>query len=67
MYMQCPTCRSVAAEGYQVPFQGMVPPEPSLEDMQRLVVDNRVQPTISNRWTNSKVATEPCPIYFTLK
>jgi TGF-beta receptor type-1 len=48
----------VAAEGYQVPFQGMVPPEPSLEDMQRLVVNNRVQPTISNRWNNSKLLRE---------
>jgi serine/threonine protein kinase len=48
----------VSAEEYQVPFQGLIQPEPSLEDMQRLVVSDRAQPTISNKWNNSKLLRE---------
>ena len=37
-------------EDYEVPLQGMVPPDPTFEDMRRVVVVERRQPAIPPRW-----------------
>ena len=42
-------------EDYELPFQGMVPPDPSFEEMRRLVVVEKRQPTIPTRWHNDEV------------
>ena len=44
-------------EEYELPFQGMVPPDPSLEDMRTVVVDEKKQPPIPNRWTSDELLT----------
>ncbi len=41
---------------YELPFQGLVPPDPSFEDMRRLVVIERRQPTIPNWWHQDEVS-----------
>ena len=35
---------------YELPFQGLVPSDPSFEDMKRIVVVERRQPTIPDQW-----------------
>ena len=42
-------------EAYELPFQGLVPPDPSFEDMKRLVVIERRQPPIPERWQKDQV------------
>ena len=42
-------------EDYEVPLQGMVPPDPSFDDMKRVVVVERRQPTIPPRWHTEEV------------
>ena len=42
-------------EDYEVPLQGMVPPDPSFEDMRRVVVVERRQPPIPPRWSSEEV------------
>jgi len=42
-------------EAYELPFQGLVPADPSLEDMRRLVVVERRQPGFTNRWSADEV------------
>ena len=42
-------------EDYEVPLQGMVPPDPSFEDMRRVVVVERRQPPIPPRWNAEEV------------
>ncbi|KAL5488519.1 hypothetical protein EMCRGX_G017464 [Ephydatia muelleri] len=42
-------------EEYELPFQGMVPPDPSLEDMRAVVVDEKKQPVVPNRWTSDEL------------
>ena len=43
-------------EDYEVPLQGMVPTDPSFEDMHRVVVVERRQPTIPPRWHTEEVS-----------
>lgn len=40
---------------YEVPFQGLAPPDASLKDMQRLVVTEKQQPTLPKSWNYNKV------------
>ena len=40
---------------YEPPFHGLVPPDPSFEDMRKLVVVERRQPTIPNTWHQHEV------------
>ena len=42
-------------EAYELPFQGLVPPEPSFEDMRKTVVVERRQPGFTNRWSADEV------------
>lgn len=48
-------CHPVLPEVYQVPFQGLVPPDPSVEDMKRVVVIDKTTPTIPKKWNYNKV------------
>ena len=41
---------------YEIPFQGMVPPDPSFEDMHKVVVVERRQPVIPPRWNTEEVS-----------
>ena len=42
-------------EEYQMPYYDKVPSDPSLEDMRKVVCDERFRPCISNRWMQSEV------------
>ncbi|KAG8190143.1 hypothetical protein JTE90_026711 [Oedothorax gibbosus] len=37
-------------EEYQLPYHDMVPPDPTIEEMQRVVCDQKMRPPFSNRW-----------------
>ncbi|XP_071791313.1 TGF-beta receptor type-1-like [Asterias amurensis] len=39
-------------EEYRLPYYDMVPSDPSIEDMRKVVVGDRQRPTIPNRWNN---------------
>ncbi|XP_038071354.1 TGF-beta receptor type-1-like isoform X2 [Patiria miniata] len=39
-------------EEYRLPYYDMVPCDPSIEDMRKVVVGDRQRPTIPNRWNN---------------
>ena len=55
-----PACLIIGqCEEYELPFQGMVPPDPSLEDMRTVVVDEKKQPAIPHRWTTDEVRCLP--------
>ena len=43
------------AEDYQMPYQNLVPADPSFEDMKKTVVTEKLRPTLPNRWTQSEV------------
>ena len=43
-------------EEYEPPFCGMVPPDPSFEDMRKVVCVDRLRPVIPNRWTTDPVS-----------
>ena len=42
-------------EEYQLPYYEVVDPDPSLEEMRRVVCDKGIRPTCSNRWEASEV------------
>ena len=46
-----------SAGEYEVPYQGLVPPDPSFEEMKRCVVVERRQPTIPAWWGQDDVRT----------
>ncbi|XP_022109707.1 TGF-beta receptor type-1-like [Acanthaster planci] len=39
-------------EEYRLPYYDMVPCDPSIEDMRKVVVNDRQRPTVPNRWNN---------------
>ena len=55
----CELCVGVP-EDYEVPLQGMVPPDPSFDDMRRVVVVERRQPVIPPRWNTEEVCVCMC-------
>ncbi|XP_053327641.1 activin receptor type-1C [Spea bombifrons] len=40
---------------YQLPFYDMVPPDPSLEDMRKVVCEQKFRPSIPNQWQSFEV------------
>ena len=49
-------------EDYQLPYHEVVDPDPSLEEMRRVVCDKGIRPTCTNRWEASEVrfSLHPC-------
>ncbi|KAI1887078.1 hypothetical protein AGOR_G00202420 [Albula goreensis] len=41
-------------EEYQLPYSGMVPADPSFEDMREVVCVKGLRPTVSNRWSSDE-------------
>ena len=42
-------------EDYRLPYYDKVPSDPSLDDMKKVVCDERYRPCISNRWAQTEV------------
>lgn len=42
-------------EDYQQPYYDLVPTDPSLEDMRKVVCGDKQRPAIPNRWQNIEV------------
>ena len=42
---------------YEVPYHNVVPNDPSLEDMKKMVVEEGVRPPIDPKWKNDEVCT----------
>lgn len=43
---------------YQLPFYDAVPPDPSIEEMRRVVCYDRQRPSIPNRWQSCEVSIQ---------
>lgn len=42
-------------EDYQLPYYDMVPPDPTLEEMRKVVCQDKLRPSIPNRWSQNEV------------
>lgn len=42
-------------EEYQLPYYDVVPPDPSIEDMRRVVCEQKLRPNIPNQWQSCEV------------
>ena len=40
-----------------IPYQNVVPSDPSFDDMQKVVCDGRIRPQIPTRWVQDDVST----------
>ena len=45
-------------EDYQLPYYDIVPSDPSLEDMRKVVVTERHRPAVPNRWQTVEVSIQ---------
>lgn len=43
-------------EDYQLPYYDLVPSDPSIEDMKRVVCDQKLRANIPNRWQSCEVS-----------
>ncbi|KAJ8320868.1 hypothetical protein KUTeg_002455 [Tegillarca granosa] len=50
MTRRCSAGGIIAIEEYQLPYHEMVPSDPTLEEMRKVVCDERHRPPIPNRW-----------------
>ena len=48
-------CTAGGLHDYQPPYHDLVPADPSLEDMRRVVCVDRQRPSIPNQWHSSEV------------
>ena len=46
----CCVLAGLGAEEYQLPFYDMVPADPQIEEMRKVVCTDRARPVIPNRW-----------------
>ena len=51
------------AEEYLMPYQNMVPLDPSFEDMKKVVVVEKKRPPLPDRWNQAEVC---CLVEFTI-
>lgn len=42
-------------EEYQLPYYDVVPSDPSIEDMRRVVCEQKLRPNIPNQWQSCEV------------
>lgn len=42
-------------EDFQLPYYDMVPSDPSVEDMRKIVCDQKLRPNIPNQWQSCEV------------
>lgn len=42
-------------EEYQLPYYDMVPSDPSIEEMRKVVCDQKFRPSIPNQWQSCEV------------
>lgn len=43
-------------EEYQLPYYDMVPSDPSIEEMRKVVCDQKFRPSIPNQWQSCEVS-----------
>ena len=46
-------------EDYEVPYFDMLPSDPTLEDVKKIVVVEKMRPGIPNRWYRDEVSIKP--------
>lgn len=49
---------SVASSFYSLPFDGLVPPNPSIKEMKAVVVTQNIRPHIPVHWTTVPVSLQ---------
>lgn len=49
-------------EEYQLPYFEVVPNDPSLEDMRKMICTNKERPLIPNRWTQNNILGVMCKV-----
>lgn len=45
-------------EDYQLPYYDLVPSDPSIEDMKKVVCEQKLRPNIPNQWQSCEVRRE---------
>lgn len=45
-------------EDFQLPYYDLVPSDPSIEDMRKVVCDQKLRPNIPNQWQSCEVRHE---------
>lgn len=43
-------------EDFQLPYYDMVPSDPSIEDMKKVVCDQNLRPNVPNQWQSCEVS-----------
>lgn len=46
-------------EEYQLPYYDLVPSDPSIEEMRKVVCDQKLRPNIPNWWQSYEVGSSP--------
>lgn len=52
-------CPSGIHEDYQLPYYDLVQSDPSVEEMRKVVCEQKLRPNIPNRWQSCEVAARP--------
>ncbi len=50
-------------EDYQLPYYDLVPSDPSIEEMRKVVCDQRLRPNVPNWWQSYEVKTPTVQLY----
>lgn len=51
----CPLCTAGIHEEYQLPYYDLVPSDPSIEEMRKVVCDQKLRPNVPNWWQSYEV------------
>lgn len=53
-------------EDFQLPYNDLVPSDPSIEDMRKVVCEQKLRPNIPNQWQSCEVnyLNYCCPVYY---
>lgn len=50
-------------EEYQLPYYDLVPSDPSIEEMRKVVCDQKLRPNVPNWWQSYEVCPRPSTLH----
>lgn len=59
----CPTFIAGIHEEYQLPYYDLVPSDPSIEEMRKVVCDQKLRPNVPNWWQSYEVFHDSCSLH----
>lgn len=57
-----PLCSAGIHEEYQLPYYDLVPSDPSIEEMRKVVCDQKLRPNVPNWWQSYEVFHTMCTL-----